>query len=235
MHEKNTINKESALVLVSGGQDSTTSLVWAINTFKNVSGIAFFYHQKHAIEIEAAKTIAKQLNVPLKIQDISFVKDLVISNLFVDKDNVNENHPLNPNVPAAFVPYRNLIFLTLAAAWASTLKIRHLVAGVCQTDYSGYADCRDVFIQSAQQTLNLATDFEDQNIMIHTPLMFKTKAETFKMAEDQGCLDIIIKETMTCYNGDERMNDFGKGCRNCPACKLREKGFNEFQQQWFSH
>ena len=135
---------------------------------------------------------------------------------------------MNKDVPSSFVPYRNVIFLTLASAWASTIAVKHIVIGVCETDYSGYADCRDIFIKSMQVSLNLATDFKDSNVLIHTPLMHLTKKEEFILAEKLGCLETIINETVTCYNASEKINDFGKGCGKCPACLLRKKGYKEF-------
>ncbi len=225
---KKLFNNDEVLVLVSGGQDSTTSLFWALKEFNKVHAITFYYAQKHSKEIEVAKSICNKLKISHKIIDISFLKDLVISNLFEDKKNINKSHILNKDVPSSFVPYRNMIFLTLSAAWASTIGVKHIVIGVCETDYSGYADCRDVFIKSMQVSLNLATDFKDKNVFIHTPLMWITKAEEFKMAEELGCFDFIINETLTCYNGVEKMNNFGKGCCKCPACKLRKKGYEEY-------
>jgi len=223
-----SFENENALVLVSGGQDSTTCLFWAKHRFAGVAAISFIYGQKHAVEVDTARRICRQLDVELKTVDISFMKDLVVSNLFAGTDDVSRPHQLKDSVPSSFVPYRNLLFLTLAAGWASTLGIRHIVTGVCETDYSGYADCRDVFIKSAQVTLNLATDFDKNNVIIHTPLMWLTKADEFRLADELGCLDFILNETMTCYNGDETLNDFGKGCGLCPACKLRKEGYAEF-------
>jgi 7-cyano-7-deazaguanine synthase len=225
---KKSYNNETSLVLVSGGQDSATCLFWALKEFKKVEAISFFYAQKHSKEIEIAESICKKLKINHKKIDISFLKDLVISNLFENKNNINKSHKLNKDVPSSFVPYRNMIFLTLAAAWASTIDVKHIVIGVCETDYSGYADCRDVFIKSLQVSLNLATDFKDKNVIIHTPLMWLSKAEEFRLAENLGCLDIIINDTLTCYNGIEKMNSYGKGCGKCPACKLRKKGFQEY-------
>ena len=225
-------NKENALVLTSGGQDSTTCLFWAINNFKKIYAVSFNYGQKHSKEIEVAESICEKFNIDHKVVDISFLKELVISNLFEGADDVNKKHELNDDVPSSFVPYRNMIFITLASAWASTLGVKHIVTGVCETDYSGYADCRDVFIKSLQGTLNLATDFKDRNIVVHTPLMWLTKAEEFKFAEELGCLDFIINETLTCYNADETMNNYGKGCDNCPACKLRRKGYEEYLRKY---
>lgn len=213
---------------MSGGQDSTTCLFWALKNFKRVHAICFFYNQKHSGEIEIAKSICEKLDVNLKVVDISFMKELVTSSLFKDGGDLDKGHVLKEEVPSSFVPYRNLIFLTLASAWASTNKVKNIVTGVCETDYSGYADCRDVFIKSAQVTLNLATDFSDENVVIHTPLMWLTKAEEFKMAADLDCLDFIINETLTCYNGVETMNSYGKGCGQCPSCRLRKKGYEEY-------
>ena len=220
---------DEAVVLASGGQDSTTCLVWALRNFKKVHAISFYYQQKHAVEVEAAKRICGLLGVELKVVDVSFLKDLVISSLFEGNGEVNERHTLSPEVPSSFVPYRNLLFLTLASAWASTVGAKHLVTGVCETDSSGYADCRDVFVKSAQATLNLATDFRDRNVVIHTPLMWLTKAEEFRMAEELGCLDLILTETMTCYLGSSEPQNFGKGCGQCPSCLLRKKGWEEYQ------
>jgi 7-cyano-7-deazaguanine synthase len=221
-------NNEDALVLASGGQDSTTCLFWALKNFKKVYAVSFKYGQKHSKEIEVAGSICRKLGISQKIVDISFMKDLVISNLFEGTGDFTQAHKLKDSVPSSFVPYRNLIFLTLSAAWASTIGVKHIITGVCETDFSGYADCRDVFIKSAQTTLNLATDFNDKNVVIHTPLMWLTKAEEFKMAEELDCLDFILEETLTCYNGVEEKHNFGKGCGKCPACILRHKGFEEF-------
>ncbi len=223
---------EDAVVLTSGGQDSTTCLVWALQNFRKVHAISFFYNQKHSNENDIARRICEKLSVPFKLVDISFMKDLVISNLFKGGGDLNEKHQSSNSVPSSFVPYRNLLFLTLASAWAGTVGARHIVTGVCETDFSGYADCRDVFIKSTQVTLNLATDFKDKNVVLHTPLMWLTKAEEFKMAADIGCLDLILKETLTCYNGVETMNEYGKGCGECPSCLLRKKGYDEFRKKY---
>lgn len=223
---------DKALVLTSGGQDSTTCLIWAIKNFKQVSAISFFYGQKHAKEVAAAIRICKQLNIELKTIDISFLKELVHSNLFKDTPDVYTAHKLDKTVPASFVPYRNLLFLTLASAWASTIGVRHIVIGVCETDYSGYADCREVFITSAQKTLNLAVDFKEQGVIIHTPLMHLSKAQEFYLAEQLGCLDFILTETFTCYNGSEKKHEWGKGCADCPACELRAQGYREYKQKY---
>ena len=172
------------------------------------------------------------MDIPLKTVDISFIKDIVVSNLFQGSADVSGQHAQNKDVPSTFVPYRNLLFLTVAAGWAGTLGAKHLVTGVCETDYSGYADCRDVFVKSAQVALNMATDFKDKNVVIHTPLMWLTKAEEFRMAEELGILDLILEKTLTCYNGVQTMNDFGMGCGECPSCKLRKHGYEEFMKKY---
>ncbi|MBN1798012.1 MAG: 7-cyano-7-deazaguanine synthase QueC [Spirochaetales bacterium] len=223
---------DKALVLTSGGQDSTTCLFWALKNFKQVSAISFYYGQKHAKEVVVAARICKKLNVDLKKIDISFLKELVHSNLFKGTPDVNKTHKLDASVPASFVPYRNLLFLTLASAWAGTIGIRHIVMGVCETDYSGYADCREVFIKSAQKTLNLAVDFKELGVIIHTPLMRLSKAREFRLAEQLGCLDFILTETLTCYNGIEKKHEWGKGCADCPACELRAKGYGEYKRKF---
>lgn len=228
-----SFKEEDAVVLMSGGQDSTTCLYWALDNFRKVYTVSFLYHQKHSKEVEIAGKICKKLQIENKTIDISFLKDIVISNLFKDTDDVNKSHILNKAIPSSYVPYRNLIFLTLAGAWATTIGARHVVMGVSETDYSGYADCRDVFIKSAQATLNLATDFHNRtSITIHTPLMWLNKAEEFKLAEELNCLDVILKETLTCYNGDETMHPYGKGCDHCPACQIRKKGYEEFLKKY---
>lgn len=225
-------HQEDGLVLTSGGQDSTTCLYWAGKNFRSIQAISFKYGQKHAVEVDAAKSICRDIGVPLKILDISFIAELVHSNLFEGMPDVNLPHKSQNNVPSSYVPYRNLLFLTLASAWAGTLGIHHVVTGICETDYSGYADCRDVFVKSLQATLNLATDFDDNNIVIHTPLMWLNKAETFRMAEELDCLEIVLEKTMTCYNGVKKMNDYGMGCGRCPACTLRKAGFHAYLEKY---
>ena len=225
-------NSEDCLVLTSGGQDSTTCLYWAKKNFKTIHAISFTYGQKHSEEVDVAKKICREMGIDFKVLDISFMAELVRSNLFQGQPDVNQAHQFDEDVPSSFVPYRNMIFLTLASAWASTLGVKHVITGVCETDFSGYADCRDVFVKSLQVSLNLATDFDDKNVVIHTPLMWLTKAETFKMADELGCLEIILKKTLTCYNGITEMNDFGMGCRECPSCKLRKAGYEKFKEKY---
>jgi len=224
----NLLANESALVLASGGMDSTVSLYWALRRFKQVDVISFDYNQKHKIELDVIKNICLDLSLSHKIVDLSFIKDILISNLFIGKDDVNEKHKLDANLPSSFVPYRNMLFLTVAAGYASTIGAQNLVIGVCETDYSGYADCWDVFIKACQVALNLSTDFEGKNLEIHTPLMRLTKSDEFRLAEELGCLDVVLLKTMTCYNGVETMRPYGKGCGACPACILRKNGYDGY-------
>lgn len=226
------LKNETALVLVSGGQDSITCLYWAVKYFKKVYAISFDYSQKHLKEIKIAEKICKKIGIEHKVIKLNFLKDIVESNLFQGKADVNKMHTLDRDVPSSFVPYRNALFLTVASAWASSLRAKHIVIGVCETDYSGYADCRDVFIKSMQAALNLATDFKELSVTIHTPLMWLTKAEEFKLAEELNCIDIIINDTLTCYNGIENKNYYGKGCGVCPACQKRKKGYDEYLERY---
>ncbi|GHT62742.1 7-cyano-7-deazaguanine synthase [Bacteroidia bacterium] len=213
---------ESALVLHSGGQDSTTCLFWAIKHFKEVRTLCITYGQRHVYEVEVAQEIAKKAGVPFQVLDagiISLLSDnsLTNPNLIMDQEKPENSYP------NTFVPGRNLFFLTFAAVIARSHGIRNLVTGVSQADYSGYPDCRDTFIRSANVTLNLAMD---EQFIIHTPLMWLSKAETWALADELGVFDIVKNDTLTCYNGI-----IAEGCGHCPACKLRNNGLKEFYQK----
>ncbi len=205
----------SALILLSGGQDSATCLAWALNKFTRVSAICFDYGQRHRIELSCAKLIAKATKTPLYIQKIALLSDLTNSALTNDKKRMTEGN--EKSLPSTFVPGRNLIFLSTAAIYATKLGITDIVTGVCQTDYSGYPDCRQNFINSLEKTLNLAIE---KPFKLHTPLMKLTKAETVKLM-----LKIkqtpLLKLSHTCYKGTR------PACGKCPSCKLRLKGFKE--------
>lgn len=218
-----------ALVIFSGGQDSTTCLGWAKNRYSEVTAIVYKYGQKHEVEIQQARKISEQMGVPLKEIDLSFYPELVHSALLGEGGDVNSPHEDNNALPASFVPNRNALFILLAHSLAQKIKYGTLVAGVCQADYSGYPDCREVFTNAIEKALNLGAD---QNIKLETPLMHLSKAEVFNMAKEEGVLDLVLKESHTCYNGSGTMNDWGRGCGNCPACQLREKGFNEFIEKF---
>jgi len=221
------MNDQKAVIIFSGGQDSTTCLGWAKNRFKKVTAISFSYGQKHTIELAQAKKICKTLNIDIHVIEADFFGDLVESALTHNGD-MNAQHKTSSHLPASFVPNRNQFFITLAHAFAQKIGYDALVTGVCQTDYSGYPDCRAVFIEAVEKATNLGSDAD---IKIHTPLMYLSKAEIFKLAEDEGVLDLVVKESHTCYNGDrEHMHEWGAGCDNCPACELRKKGYIEYKK-----
>ena len=217
---------EKAVVVFSGGQDSTTCLGWAQNRYGVVMAITFQYGQKHEREVKAASDICDLMGVHQTIVDLSFLPGLVNSAL-TSFGNVNKQHPDNENLPASFVPNRNALFLTLAHAYAQKVKASAVVSGVCQTDYSGYPDCREGFVQTLGLALNAGSDTD---IQIVTPLMHLTKAETFKMANDEDVLEFVLQHSVTCYNAVGTRNVWGYGCGHCPACALRSKGWHEFKQ-----
>lgn len=218
---------KKSLVIFSGGQDSTTCLAWAKNNYQQVEAVSFFYNQKHSIELEKSEKICKILNIKQYFIDINFFSSIVNSAL-VSNENVNKMHQDNQNLPASFVPNRNALFITISHALAQKIKAQDLIVGTCQTDYSGYPDCRREFIDKIEEALNLGSD---SNIKIITPLMFLTKAETFTFAEANNCLDLVLNHSHTCYNGSQVKNDWGFGCGDCPACILRKKGFYDFKNK----
>ena len=173
------IKNKKCLVVFSGGQDSTTCLGLSLKTFQETHAISFFYGQKHNIELERAKAITEKFNIPHTIIDISFFGDLVDSAL-THGGNVNEKHPRLKDLPASFVPNRNMMFLTIAHAFAQKIGADYLMTGVCETDFSGYPDCRDEFIKLAEATLNSGSGID---IKILTPLMWLNKAQTWKLAD----------------------------------------------------
>jgi 7-cyano-7-deazaguanine synthase len=220
------MEKETAVVLLSGGQDSTTCLYWALSRYDYVYGICFDYGQRHRVELRQARLIALNAKIPLKEIDLSFLLQIGNSALLNDGD-INETHPQHSSLPASFVPNRNQIFLTVAHAYAQSMGANAIVIGACQTDYSGYPDCRDNFIKLLQGVTNIGSE---SDIRFETPLMFLSKPETFNLAADLQCLEEVIENSHTCYNGDrsEPRKAWGYGCGNCPACKLREKGFADY-------
>ncbi len=213
------MNNKEALVVFSGGQDSTTCLFWALKHFEKVHAITFYYGQKHSLEIEMAKSIAEDAGVDFHLEDVSFIGSLG-SNSLTDTSIVMDSEKPSDTFPNTFVPGRNLFFLSIAAVYARERGIRHIVTGVSQTDFSGYPDCRDSFVKSLNVTLNLAMD--DQ-FVIHTPLMWLDKAQTWEMADRLGVLDFVRRKTLTCYNGIP-----GDGCGHCPACRLRNDGLDRY-------
>ena len=216
------MNKETALVVYSGGQDSTTCLFWALKHFKKVEALTFIYGQKHVQEVEVAKEIATNAGVEWHVMDVSFIGELGRNSLTDSSIRMDQEKPAD-GPPNTFVPGRNLFFLSIAAVFARERGINHLVTGVSQTDYSGYPDCRDAFIKAANVSLNLAMD---EQFVIHTPLMWIDKAQTWEMADTLGVLDIVRHQTLTCYNGIR-----GDGCGHCPACKLRREGLEKYLRE----
>ena len=216
------VNKDKALVVFSGGQDSTTCLFWAKKMFKEVSALTFQYGQKHIQEVEAARHIAELAGVEWDVMDVSFIAKLGRNSLTDTSMEMDQEQPAG-GVPNTFVPGRNLFFLSVAAVYAREHGINHIVTGVGETDFSGYPDCRDAFIKSLNVTLNLAMD---EQFVIHTPLMWIDKAKTWAMADELGVLDLVRRETITCYNGIK-----GDGCGHCPACKLRREGLEKYLKE----
>ncbi|MDF1666185.1 MAG: 7-cyano-7-deazaguanine synthase QueC, partial [Planctomycetota bacterium] len=208
---------ESALVCLSGGQDSTTCLYWAKSHFSKIECIAFDYGQRHKIELDAAKDVATMAGSTLTVLPISALSALG-GNSLTDSEIQVERECAEGELPNSFVPGRNLLFLTLAAAAAYQRGIKDLVTGVCQTDFSGYPDCRRDTMDSLEKTISLGMAMP---IRIHTPLMWLTKAQTVHLAQDlHGCMDAMVK-SHTCYEGQR------PPCGECPACQLRAKGFAE--------
>lgn len=213
------MDNEKALVVFSGGQDSTTCLFWAKKQFREVHALSFIYGQKHVKEVELARAIAAKAGVHFDVMDVSFIGKLGHNSLTDTTMTMDAEKPAD-GVPNTFVPGRNLFFLSIAAVYARERGIRHLVTGVSQTDFSGYPDCRDNFIRSLNVTLNLAME---EQFVIHTPLMWIDKAATWALADELGVLDLVRNETLTCYNGIP-----GDGCGHCPACKLRREGLEKY-------
>lgn len=215
----NEYKNEDALVLFSGGQDSTTCLFWAKQNFRNVHTLCFSYGQRHSQEVKNAERIASMANVSFQVLDATIISHLAPNSLTDSSMMMDEEKPAN-SYPNTFVPGRNMLFLTFAATIAYARNIRHLVTGVSEADYSGYPDCRDTFIKSANATLNLAMD---RQFLIHTPLMWRNKKQVWQLADELGVFDLVRNETLTCYNGI-----IADGCGHCPACKLRNKGLQEY-------
>ncbi len=213
------INKQTALVVFSGGQDSTTCLFWAKKHFQKVVAITFVYGQKHFQEVSVAEQIAKGAEVEWHKMDVSFIGMLGRNSLTDQTLIMDENKPID-GPPNTFVPGRNLFFLSIAAVFAREHGISHLVTGVSETDFSGYPDCRDAFIKSLNVTLNLGMD---EQFVIHTPLMWIDKAQTWALSDELGVFDLVREHTLTCYNGIQ-----GDGCGHCPACKLRQEGLKKY-------
>ena len=209
---------EKAVVVFSGGQDSTTCLLWALEEFAEVETVTFLYGQRHALEVDYAKKIAKDLDVKQKIIQMDLLNQLTENALTRKEIEIEEGE-----IPNTFVEGRNHIFLSFAAIYAKSVGANNIITGVSETEFSGYPDCRDEFIRSLNKTLNLAMD---SSLNLITPLMWKNKAEVWQMADQMGRLDYIKKNTLTCYNGI-----VGTGCGECPACQLRNEGLQTYLRE----
>jgi 7-cyano-7-deazaguanine synthase len=217
---------DPAVVVLSGGQDSMTCLALALSRHDEVTAVSFNYGQKHAIELHQALIIASNANVRHETIDVRSFGALVTSALTQHGD-VSADHSYKAGLPASFVPNRNALFLTIAHAVAQEREARYIYTGVCQTDYSGYPDCRREFIASFQNALNVGYE---TNIEIVTPMMDIDKAATFELADRLGVLHDVIELSHTCYNGDRNArHEWGYGCGRCPACKIRSRGYEEFR------
>lgn len=217
----------SALVILSGGQDSTTCLFWSMERFKDVVALSFDYGQKHGSELTQAHKICEAAGIEHHIFSLPLLNELTANSLtraeidVVETVRSDEAAVTGEELPNSFVEGRNLLFISYAAIFAKERSIRNIIIGVSETDYSGYPDCRADFISSLQQTLRLGMEYD---FVLNTPLMELTKAEVWQLADQLGILDLIINETVTCYNGL-----IGSGCGECIACKLRAQGYSEYQ------
>jgi 7-cyano-7-deazaguanine synthase len=214
--------KRKAVVVFSGGQDSTTCLLYAVQQYDEVHAITFDYGQRHVQEIEVARQIAADLGLAAhKVLDVGLLNELAVSAL--TRDAIPVSNDLQENgLPNTFVPGRNILFLTLAAIYAYQVGADTVITGVCETDFSGYPDCRDEFVKALNHAVKLGME---RDVKFETPLMWLNKAETWALADKIGRLDYVRQKTLTCYNGV-----IGDGCGECPACKLRAKGLHDYQQ-----
>lgn len=227
---------ETALVLFSGGQDSATCLAWALDRFDHVETIGFDYGQRHRVELECRDTLRAEIAAqfpqwrgklgPDHLLDLGVVG--TISDTALTSDAAIQFS--QTGLPNTFVPGRNILMFTVAAALAYRRGARHLVGGMCETDYSGYPDCRDDTIKALQVALGLGMD---RRFVLHTPLMWLDKAATWALAEDLGGVDLvelIRRDSHSCYLGDrEHLHPWGYGCGTCPACQLRAKGWEAYR------
>jgi 7-cyano-7-deazaguanine synthase len=212
------INVKKAVVVFSGGQDSTTCLVQALAQYDEVHAITFDYGQRHREEIETARRLAGALGIAAhKVMDVTLLNELAVSAL--TRDDIPVSCELQDNgLPNTFVPGRNILFLTLASIYAYQVGAESVITGVCETDFSGYPDCRDEFVKALNQAVSLGLG---RGIRFDTPLMWLDKAETWALADHYGHLETVRQQTLTCYNGIA-----GDGCGTCPACELRSRGLN---------
>lgn len=212
---------KKAVIVFSGGQDSTTCLIHALPMYDEIHCITFDYGQRHRAEIEVAQQLSKKLGVTAhKVMDASLLNDLAISSLTRDNIPVPSANSADGGVPNTFVPGRNILFLTLASIYAYQVGAEAVITGVCETDFSGYPDCRHEFVRSMNNAIELGMDYK---LRIETPLMYLNKAQTWALADHHKQLDLIHDNTLTCYNGVK-----GSGCGDCDACSLRAKGLSTY-------
>ncbi|MBD8239606.1 7-cyano-7-deazaguanine synthase QueC [Pseudomonas fluorescens] len=214
---------KKAVIVFSGGQDSTTCLIHALPHYDEVHCITFDYGQRHVAEVKVAQQLAGQLGATVhKVMDVSLLNELAISSLTRDNIPVPTVNSSGESLPSTFVPGRNILFLTLAAIYAYQVKAETVITGVCETDFSGYPDCRDEFVKALNQALKLGMEYD---VRLETPLMWLNKAETWALADYHQQLDLVREQTLTCYNGV-----LGTGCGECDACNLRARGLNDYLQ-----
>ena len=218
--QESLVVPSKAVVVFSGGQDSTTCLIQALAQYDEVHAITFNYGQRHSQEIAVAQAIAAELGVTAhKVLDLGLLNELAISSL--TRDAIPVSTQLQENgLPNTFVPGRNILFLTLAAVYAYQVGAEVVITGVCETDFSGYPDCRDEFVKALNRALCLGLE---KPLQLVTPLMWLNKAQTWALADRHGRLDYVRERTLTCYNGV-----VGDGCGTCPSCLLRQRGLQEY-------
>lgn len=211
-----------AVVVFSGGQDSTTCLIQALKQYDEVHCVTFDYGQRHREEIEVAQTLSLQLGARAhKVLDVTLLNELAVSSLTRDNIPVPAFDPDASGLPSTFVPGRNILFLTLASIYAYQVEAEAVITGVCETDFSGYPDCRDEFVKALNHAVELGMA---RSVRFETPLMWLNKAETWALADYWQQLPLVRQQTLTCYNGIK-----GDGCGECAACHLRANGLKEFQ------
>jgi 7-cyano-7-deazaguanine synthase len=227
---------QSALVLFSGGQDSTVCLAWALDRFDRVETVGFDYRQRHSVELECRPAVLGAIRTAYPQWAARLGEDHMLDLAVlggISETALTQDRAIafsQSGLPNTFVPGRNLLFFTFAAAIAYRRGLKHLVGGMCETDYSGYPDCRDDTLKALQVALNLGMD---QHFVVHTPLMWIDKAATWAMAHDLGgerFIEILKQHTHTCYLGDRtHLHPWGYGCGECPACKLRAQGWEGYR------
>ena len=232
------LGQEQALVIFSGGQDSATCLAWALSRFQRVLTLGFDYGQRHSVELTCRQRLraglvgldplwAARLG-PDTLLDVDIFRQLADTALTSDTP-IAADGP--GGLPTTFVPGRNLLFILHAAVWAYAKDIRHLVLGVCQSDFSGYPDCRDDSVKAMQVALNLGMD---SRFVLHTPLMWLSKRGAWELAEELGgpaLVDLILEESHTCYAGERgQRHEWGYGCGLCPASRLRAAGYAAYRE-----